>query len=63
MTPKIKIHMSNEELIKGLSHIVDNDGLTDELYLKKQYARLERIREGTEESDLFVSFEEYSLNP
>jgi len=48
---------SNADLIKGLSHIVDNDGLTDELYLKKQYARLERIRKGTEESHLFVRFE------
>ena len=30
--------------------------LRDE-YLKKQYARLERIREGTEESHSFVRFE------
>ena len=48
---------SNEELIKGLSHIVENKYLTNDEYLKKQYARLERIREGTEESHSFVRFE------
>ena len=47
------------DLIKGLSHIVENDSLTGELYLKKQCARLERIREGTEgREDIFERFEE-----